>query len=315
MKKVLLFGNGQIAHFYLDYYKQQGTEAQVAEKTDVTDLGQVRAAIEQFGPTVVINTAAKTNLEWCGQNRLEAFNVNVLGAANIAKACDEAGVYLVHYSSGCIFSSLSGTDAKAEDAEPNPSSYYGWNKVWSEEMVMFERSADFKAMILRPRQPVSARVNHKNMLVKMLTFSKFIDTPNSGTVIEDLMEWSDQLIDKGATGVYHVANAGYTTPYKIGLLIKKYILPDLELEKIAKAELDKMTPNTRVDTVLDVSKLEATGIKVKPYEERLEEVVRELGHNLKAMDKAKLREVLEKTAVASRQRTVLNGVFETLYER
>jgi dTDP-4-dehydrorhamnose reductase len=312
-KRILIFGNGQIAHFYENFYKDKNVEMRIAQ-TDVTDLEEVRTAIEDFKPTVVINTAAKTNLEWCGNNRLEAFNVNVLGAGNIAKACDEAGVYFIHFSSGCIFSSVDGKDEKTEESLPNPSSYYGWTKVWSEEIVAFERSTGFKYLILRPRQPVSAQVNHKNMLVKMLTFSKFVDTPNSGTVIEDLMEWTDQIIDKQITGVLHVANSGWTTPYNIGLMIKEYILPNLEPEKIEKAELDKMTPNTRVDTVLGIQKLESLGIAVTPYEQRLREIIQKLGENINSMDKETLREQLESTAAASRQRTVLNDVYESLYQ-
>lgn len=312
-KRILIFGNGQIAHFYENFYQDKNVELSIAQ-ADITNLDEVRAAIEDFKPTVVINTAAKTNLEWCGNNRLEAFNVNVLGAGNIAQACDEAKVYLIHFSSGCIFSSVDGKDEKSEESVPNPSSYYGLTKVWSEEIVQFERSDNFKYLILRPRQPVSAQVNHKNMLVKMLTFSKFIDTPNSGTVIEDLMQWTDQLIDKQVTGVLHVANSGWTTPYNIGLIIKEYILPDLEPEKIEKAELDRMTPNTRVDTVLNINKLESLGIAVTPYEQRLREIIKELGENISKMDKEKLREQLEATAVASRQRTILNNVYESLYQ-
>jgi len=152
------------------------------------------------------------------------------------------------------------------------------------------------------------------MLVKILTFAKFIDTPNSGTVIEDLMVWTDELIAQNATGIYHVANVGYTTPYKIAQMIKKYVLSDLCPAKIEKAELDRMTPNTRADTVLDVCKLQSLGIKVSSYEERLPEIVRQLGENLRAMDSRELRVVLEKTAEASRQRTVLNDVYQKLYD-
>lgn len=313
MEKILIFGKGQIAHFYQDHWKNTDKTVAIAE-ADITDIDQVRAAVQEHQPTVIINTAAKTNLEWAGVHRLESFNVNVLGAANIAQVADETDTYFIHYSSGCIFSSTDGTDAKAEDDPANPAAYYGWTKAWSEELVMFERSPKFKCLILRPRQPVSAQINHKNMLVKMLTFSKFIDTPNSGTVIEDLMEWTDQLIAQRATGVLHVANHGYTTPYNIALMIKEYILPDLEPEKITKEELDKLTPNKRVDTVLDVAKLEGLGIAVKPYEERLREIVKQLGENIKTADKEFLRRELEETAAASRQRTVLNSVFESLYK-
>ena len=313
-KKILIFGRGQIASFYENYFSSKNISVKISE-ADVTSIDQISQSIDDFKPTAVINTAAKTNLEWCGNNRLEAFHVNVLGASNVAKICDEKNVYLIHFSSGCIFSSIDGTDAKSEDSLPNPSSYYGWTKVWSEQMVQFERSANFKCLILRPRQPVSAQVNHKNMLVKMLTFSKFIDTANSGTVIEDLMEWTDQLIDKHVTGIVHVANSGYTTPYNIGLMIKEFILPDLEPEKITKAELDSMTPNTRVDTVLETSKIESLGIEITPYEDRLREIVKLLGENIREMDKNDLANILEQTATASRQRTVLNTVYEELYKQ
>lgn len=314
MKRILIFGNGQIGNFYLKYFSAKGDAIEIAKDADVRKAEDVAKAIDAFKPTVVINTAAKTNLEWSGNNRLEAFDVNVMGAATLAKVCDEKGVYFIHFSSGCIFSSTDGKDAKSETDAPNPSSYYGWTKVWSEELVPFERSKDFKYLILRPRQPVSARLSPKNMLVKMLTFAKFIDTANSGTVIEDLMEWTDQIIDKQVTGVLHVANSGYTTPYDIGLMIKEFIIPDLEPEKISKAELDKMTPNIRVDTVLNVDKLEGLGIKVKPYEERLRDIVRELGQNIKAADKAEVKKILEETAATTRQRSVTNNVYESLYK-
>ena len=312
-QKILIFGDGQIGNSYLIHFKQTGVSAKIASNIDIRNFKQVRAIVDSYKPTVVINTAAMTDLEWCGNNRLEAFDINVLGAATVAKVCDEKDVYMIHFSSGCIFSSIDGKDAKDETDTPNPSSYYGWTKVWSEKLVLFERSSNFKCLILRPRQPVSTQVNHKNMLVKMLTFSNFVDTANSGTVIEDLMIWTDQLIEKTATGVYHVANAGHTTPYKIGLLIKKHILPTLNLKKITKAELDKMTPNTRVDTVLNIKKLQDLGIAVKPYENRLEATIQQLAVNIKTADKDALRKELEKTAGATKQRAVLNNVYTSLY--
>src|ERR1035437_7259103 len=100
MKKILIFGGGQIGTFYLNYFTDRGIKAQVArdkdKETDIRDAAAVAAAIDRFKPTVVINTAAMTNLEWCGQNRLDTCDVNVLGAANLAKVCDEKKLYMVH---------------------------------------------------------------------------------------------------------------------------------------------------------------------------------------------------------------------------
>jgi dTDP-4-dehydrorhamnose reductase len=309
--KILIFGNGQIGNFYLKHFKLNAVISQISP-VDITQLKLIEKAINKFKPTVVINTAAKTNLEWCANNKLEAFNVNVLGADNIARVCDEKGIYFIQLSSGCILASKDEKDAKKETDIPLPISYYSWTKVWSEDLITFNRSKGFKYLILRPRQPVSAEINYKNMLLKMLTFRKFIDTPNSGTVLEDLMVWTTKFIEKRTTGIVHVANKGWTTPYQIGLLLKKYILPDLPVNKISKEELNKLTPEKRVDTVLNINKLEKIVGPVKSYNKRLEELMFELKNNFDNSDKKILREQMIKTVTQSKTRTVINDVWEKL---
>lgn len=309
--KILIFGNGQMGNFYQRFFTEKDIPTEIAS-VDITNRNEVEVAVNAFNPTVVINCAAKTNLEWCGENKLETFNVNVLGADTIAQVCDSKNIYFIHLSSGCIFESKDGNDAKVETDEPHPAAFYSWTKVWAEEMIQFNKSKDFKYLILRPRQPVSTEVNYKNMLIKMLLFSKFVDTPNTGTVIEDMMQWTLELIEKQVIGVVHVANEGWVTPYDIGLLIKKYILPELEPEKITKEELDRITPNRRVDTVLNVDKLKGLVSEVKSYKERLEEVIQQLAENIKHTDKQVLEEELNKTMEQMKKRSIPNSVWENL---
>ena len=309
--KILIFGNGQIGNFYNSYFAKQNIKSEIT-RINITDIKQIQEAIKGYNPTVVINTAAKTNLEWCGQNRLETFNVNVLGADNIAQVCDEQGIYFIHFSSGCIFESKNENDEKNENSEPSPAAFYSWAKVWAEQLIQFNKSKKFRFLILRPRQPVSSQVSHKNMLMKLLTFVNFVDTPNAGTVLEDLMDWTLKILETKPTGILHAANQGWTTPYQIGLMLKKYVLPSLEVNKITKEELDNITPNRRVDTILNVDKLKNMGISVKPYKERLEEIIKLLGENIKKSDKEFLRRELEKTAAFSKTRTKVNNEWKGL---
>ncbi|RJR26827.1 NAD-dependent epimerase/dehydratase family protein [candidate division WWE3 bacterium] len=311
-QKILIFGNGQIGAFYKSHFDKIGVKAEIAN-ADITDLESVEREISSINPDVVINTAAKTNLEWCANNKLETFNTNVLGADNIAQTCDKHGVYFIHFSSGCIFESKDFNDAKKETSIPAPAAYYSWTKVWSEQLVQFNKSRDFKYIILRPRQPISSQFNYKNTLVKLLTFTKFIDTPNTVTVLEDLMEWTTKIIETKPVGVLNVANEGWTTPYKEALLLKKYILPGLPIEKITKSELNKLTPNKRVDTILDVTKLKRLVGKVDSIDQKLEKIIIELGNNLKAMSKEDISLQLEKTIQQSKTRTVVNDQWPSLY--
>ncbi|MFA6170852.1 MAG: sugar nucleotide-binding protein [Patescibacteria group bacterium] len=310
-EKILIFGNGQMGNFYKDFFIKKGLGAEIA-RADITDSAQIISAIEEFNPTVVINTAAITNLEECEKNKLKAFNVNVLGAENVARACDQKGLYFIHLSSGCIFESKDENDARVETDNPAPAVFYSWTKVWSEQMITYRKSPNFRYLILRPRQPVSSQISPKNMLIKFLTFTRYVDTPNTGTVLEDLMEWTYELIKTKPVGVIHVANEGWTTPYEIALMLKKHVLPSLNAGKISKADLDKLTPNRRVDTVLNVEKLKSFGVKVEPFKKRIEEIIIELGKNIKSADKKTLENVLSMTAETSKQRTEVNECWKEL---
>ncbi|KKR92091.1 MAG: UDP-4-keto-6-deoxyglucose-3, 5-epimerase/-4-reductase [Parcubacteria group bacterium GW2011_GWC1_43_11] len=313
-EKILIFGNGQMANFALRYFTSKNISVFISP-ADITDISQIEKAISDYQPTVVINTAAKTNLEWCVQNKLQTFNVNVLGANNIAQACDEKHIYFVHFSSGCILASKDENDAKVETDIPAPISYYSWTKVWAENLIPFRKSQDFKCLILRPRQPVSAQVDYKNMLVKMLTFTQFIEVPNNGTVIEDLMIWMDKLINKRVTGIVHVANGGWVTPYDIGLLLKKYVLPELPVNKMTKDELNTHTPERRVDTILNNDKLISLVGEVKPYKQRLEEIIIQLAKNFKEADPELIKVQLEKTLAQTKTRAIPNDVWPNLMKK
>ncbi len=206
--KILIFGKGQLGQAYLDFFSQlPDTKAEIAQGVDIRGAKAVAEAITKAQPDIVINTAAKTNLDWCETNPQECFDVNTLGADAVALACQQAGVKLLHISTGCIQESRSAEDAHKETDPPTPTSFYSWSKYWADEMLMLRHSRDgLKLLILRPRQPVSAQASPRNALLKLLTYTKFIDTPNSMTVVEDLVEVTKKLIDKNATGVYNVAN-------------------------------------------------------------------------------------------------------------
>ena len=301
-KRILIFGRGQLGTFYREHCEAQGL-AVSAPSGDIRDESFVSEAIRSFGPDLVINAAAKTNIDWCEQNRAETFAINVLGADAIAKACVEAGKYLLHISSGCVQESLSADQVRSEDDPPHPLCYYSWTKVWAENLLT-ERAArgGLKTLILRPRQLLSAMVSPRNALVKMLTYTKFIDTANSCTVVEDLMEATDALVRKEAVGVYNVVNPGVTSPYRIAEALKAGIRPEMSFTRISKEELNAMTLAKRIDAVLSTAKLEKEGIRLRPIEERLLDIIGLLKKNLADASSA---EALKKTEEETKAKLAL----------
>ncbi|MEK7644184.1 MAG: sugar nucleotide-binding protein, partial [Patescibacteria group bacterium] len=247
-KKILITGNGQLGTYYREYFQKKGIEVlNTDSKTDVRDEKSVRAIVELFSPDLVIHTAAKTNIDWCEQNKTECFEINTLGADIVGKICQEKSIYLVHLSSGCVLESQSAEDAQTEAVVPSPLCFYSWTKVWAEEMLMHRsRRSNLKVLVLRPRQLLSAKVDPRNALTKMLTYNKFVDTPNSCTVVEDLLEVTNEMVEKNLVGVYNVCNPGVTTPWEIATFLKEIVKPEMEFVKISKQELNEMTLAERV---------------------------------------------------------------------
>lgn len=305
--KILIFGAGQFGAAYKEYFdkKQEEWQASIVTGVDIRDLEQVRHVVKEALPEIIINVAARTNLDWCEQNQLECFHVNTLGADNVGRACQEQGVYLVHMSSGCLQESKTAQEIHSEEDIPDPLSFYSWTKVWAENLlqeraqkrgIAAEMTAPLKVLILRPRQPLSAKVSPRNALAKMLTYTKFVDTPNSCTIVDDLMRATEELIKKNATGVFNVVNQGITSPYEIALFLKEIIKPEMRFEKIIKEELNKMTLAKRIDSVLSTKKLESIGIRLPEIHSRLREIVLHLKENLtSAKGQEVMKEVEEET--------------------
>jgi uncharacterized membrane-anchored protein len=54
----------------------------------------------------------------------------------------------------------------------------------------------------------------------------------------------------------------------------------MTIKKISKAELNKMTRATRIDSILNTEKLQSLGIKLRNINDRLVEIIQELKKNL-----------------------------------
>lgn len=209
---------------------------------------------------VVINTAALINLEYCQHNPEECYAVNTIGALNVAKACDALGWKLVHISSGCVFDGMGTGKEYSETDEPTPASFYAVSKAVADQMII-GAGLTIPVLILRPRQLVSAIPYKTNLLTKFLSVqqpARFIESANSITCIENFCDMVDHLLKVGATGIFNCANEGTISPYEIAVKLTK-LNPDLNPEPIDYQEYLNSIEVKRVNTVLNISKLKATG--------------------------------------------------------
>ena len=233
---------------------------------DISSLDSVRSAVKGFSG-VIINCAAKTNLDWCAVNMDEAFRVNTLGPINLLKASEENGCKLVHISTGCIFD---GNDRVVDECDtPNSSVWYSKTKAYADDYITSYGYSPH--LILRPRQMISSTVDRTNMITKFLSLQSIRchDKDNSITCTEDFGLMIDHLLKIDASGVYNCVNDGTISPYEIAKMIKDYLNPGMVVEKISYEEMLSMMPEKRVNVIMSTSKLRASGFNPRPARDAL----------------------------------------------
>ena len=235
---------------------------------DIINFESLSQAVDKYSPDIIINCAAKTNLEFCQENKSEAFESNTFGLLNILNICKQKRIKLVHISSGCLFDG--NNEVSTESSDPAPSVWYTWTKKWADEMIQNYGYENY--LILRPRQLISSVPHPSNMLTKFSKMEKIyaIQEDNSITCIEDFSEMIEHLVSKDLTGIYNCANTGTITPYDIAMAIKRTINKNLQVKKTSYRNLLDRLPNRRVNTILSCGKLIESGFEPRSAIEALE---------------------------------------------
>jgi dTDP-4-dehydrorhamnose reductase len=102
---------------------------------DVLDIIDPDACLEAVaGHDLVVNVAAWTAVDDAETHEAQAFSVNAVGAANLARACSSAGARMVQVSTDYVFAG-DATSPYAEDAPLAPRSAYGRTKAAGEWAV------------------------------------------------------------------------------------------------------------------------------------------------------------------------------------
>jgi len=208
------------------------------DELDITDSRAVDTMVHDFGPDIILNCAAFTNVDACETQREPAWKVNVQGPQNLAQSAENHKARLVHISTDYVFSGKKKVPQPyVEKDAPDPISYYGYTKLEGENAV--KRAT---ANHLTVRTAWMYGFHGHNFLKTMLRLA-LKDPRKTITVVNDQFgspTWSytlalqlEKLIRANVTGTYHATSEGYCTWYELTCYF---------LEKIGIAH--QMTPCT-----------------------------------------------------------------------
>jgi len=137
MRWLVTGANGMLGQDVVGLLGRHGEQVTALGRTalDVTDPEAALAAVA--GHDVVVNCAAYTAVDAAEQDEAVAFDVNGVGAANVARAAARHGARVVHVSTDYVFDG-DATTPYAEDAPVAPRSAYGRTKAAGEWAVRAE---------------------------------------------------------------------------------------------------------------------------------------------------------------------------------
>lgn len=104
------------------------------KQLDIRDTKAVFNLVKAEQPDVIINAAAYTAVDKAEADPETAYAVNDKGCENLALACKEHNVILIHVSTDFVFDGTNSTPYQTDD-HPNPINVYGASKLAGEKKV------------------------------------------------------------------------------------------------------------------------------------------------------------------------------------
>lgn len=219
MKYLITGANGQLA---TEFKKVLSSNASIEvlslskDKLNIADAGSVYDLVSSYKPDVIINCAAYNNVDGAETDFNTALNVNGDGVANLARAANNVGALIVHYSTDYVFDGNK-EDFYNENDMTNPISKYGESKLAGERSLINETE---NYLLFRVSWIFGD--GRQNFLHKLLEWSQknkklkiVFDQVSVPTYTEDIVKITRRAIDKGVCGVFHLTNSGYASRYEV----------------------------------------------------------------------------------------------------
>lgn len=208
---------------------------------DFTDPFQVDSVFEDFKPGFVVHAGAISRPDFCEQNQIQAYITNVEGTVTLLINAAAFQSFFLFVSTDFVFDGKAGP--YAEDDATNPVNYYGRTKMEAEEAVKeYEYDWAIVRTVLVYGKPLMGRENLLTMVQNSLSggneISIFDDQYRTPTYVEDLAAAIVSIIQKKATGTWHISGKNMLTPYQVAILTAQHLdLDESLVKKIHEGDL------------------------------------------------------------------------------
>jgi dTDP-4-dehydrorhamnose reductase len=264
MRAIVLGAKGTLGQALAQFLPSHGVDlvgAYGREECAVTDGPRVQAVMRQTNPDVVYNAAAFTDVDGAEGRGDESYQANAIGPELLARACNDAGAKLVHYSTDFVF------DGELERLYdefdlPAPQGEYARSKLAGERLVA---AATPRAFVMRVGCLYGrGGRNFPSTILRRLRAGETVradrDRIGSPTWVASVVKVSAALAATDFFGLYHCTANGETSWANYARFLAAELgLPDTKVSAVPTAELPMRAARPR-RAVLDNRMLRLRGL-------------------------------------------------------
>jgi dTDP-4-dehydrorhamnose reductase len=226
MKLVVIGANGQLGTDLLEVLsKEHDVVGLTHADIEITEIDSVKNTLSAIKPAIVLNTAAYHIVPEAENFPAKAFQINGIGAMNLAKVCQDLDTRLVHYSTDYVFD---GKKQKpyTEDDRPNPLSVYANTKLSGEYFALNYCDQSYVIRVSGIYGKIPCRAKGGNFITTMI---KLANEKSEVRVVNDeiltptptyyIAKNTASLIGTDAFGLYHMSCEGEVSWYEFAKVI------------------------------------------------------------------------------------------------
>jgi dTDP-4-dehydrorhamnose reductase len=245
---------------------------------DVTQASQVREALQQVRPDVVVNTPGIA-VDTCEERPEEGYRIHTWAAGVIARQCQKTGAALVHISTCGLFG-----DEVRYYSEYDPvqlKTQYARSKFLGEQAA---KEACARTFIMRPGWLFGGTPAHRrNFVYQRLqeaqrepVLRSASDKFGSPTFTEDLAAKILEIVETDQYGLYHVTNQGGASRYEYVKCILEAFGLDTPVEPVDSSAFPRPAPVPACEMLQNVN-LKFLGLKpLGPWQEAVHKYIKSL---------------------------------------
>lgn len=243
----------------------------------------VESEIQTVNPTHVIaftgrthgsiNGKEYTTIDYLEQPGKLTENVrdNLFAPMTLANLSAKYNYHFTYLGTGCIFESTQTNPEFDESSTPNFfGSSYSIVKGYTDQLM---HNYSDTTLNVRIRMPITADLNPRNFITKILRYEKICSMPNSMTVLPELLPILLDMIANKLTGTINLTNPGTITHNEILEMYREMVRPEFKWTNFTVDEQNCILAAGRSNNKLDTSLLESMYPNVTPIHAAIRKIM------------------------------------------